>query len=59
VTTVATGCLAQPGLVERRNLDQLNQLDPLHQQLGDAVATLHHDRVAGSRLISATLISPR
>ena len=44
MTSVATGCFGQPGLVERRDLDQLNQLDPLHQQLGDAVATLHHDR---------------
>lgn len=43
MTTVATGCFGQPGLVERRHLDQLHQLDPLHQQLGDPVATVHHD----------------
>lgn len=45
MTTIATGCFGQPGLVERRNLDQLDQLDPLHQQLGDAVAAVHHDRL--------------
>ncbi len=44
MTTVATGCFGQPGLVERRNLDQLDQLDLLDQQLGDAVAAVHHDR---------------
>jgi len=43
VTTVATGCFGQPGLVERRHLDQLDQLDPLHEQLGDAIATVHND----------------
>jgi len=43
VTTLATGCFGQPGLVERRHLDQLDQLDPLHQQLGYAVAAVHHD----------------
>lgn len=45
MTTVATGRLGQPSLVERRHLDQLHQLDPLHQQLGDAVAAMHHDRL--------------
>ena len=44
MATVATGCFGQPGLVERRDLSQLNQLDPLHQQLGDAVTAVHHDR---------------
>jgi len=43
VTAVATGCFGQPGLVERRHLDELDQLDPLHQQLGDAIAPVHHD----------------
>lgn len=43
MATVATGCLGQPGLVERRNLNQLYQFDPLHQQLGDAIAAVHHD----------------
>ena len=59
MTTVATGCLGQPGLVERRDLDQLDQLDPLHQQLRDAVTAMHLDRLTGSRLISEILISPR
>ena len=60
MATVATGCVGQTGLVERRHLDQLGQLDPLHQQLGDPVAAVHDDRrLSGSRLISATLISPR
>jgi Protein of unknown function (DUF3093) len=44
VAAVATGCLGQPGLVERRDLDQLDQLDPLHQQLRDPVTALHVDR---------------
>src|ERR1700742_4226087 len=43
VTTVATGCFGQSGLVEGRDLQQLDQLDPLHQQLGDAVAAMHQD----------------
>lgn len=30
VATVAAGCRGQPGLVERRDLDQLEQLNPLH-----------------------------
>jgi len=46
VTTIATGCFGQPGLVERRHLDQLDQFDPLHQQLGDPVAAVHHDGLA-------------
>jgi len=45
VTTVATGCVGQPGLVERRDLDQVDQFDPLHQQLGNPVAAVHHDRL--------------
>lgn len=45
MTAVATGCFGQPGLVERRHLDQLDQLDPLHQQLGNPVAAVHHDRL--------------
>ena len=44
MATVATGCLGQPGLVERGHLDQLDQLDALHQQLRDAIAPSHHDR---------------
>ncbi len=60
VAAVATGSVGQAGLVERRHLDQFGQFDPLHQQLGDPVAAMHDDRrAAGSRLISATLISPR
>jgi len=43
VTTVATGRFRQPGLVKRRHLNQLHQFDSLHQQLGDAVAAVHHD----------------
>ena len=43
MTTVATGCFGQPGLVERRHLNQLHQFDPLHQQLGDAIAAVHDD----------------
>lgn len=45
MTAIATGCFAQPGLVERRHLDQLHQLDALHQQLRDAVTAVHHDRL--------------
>ncbi len=44
MTAVATGCLGQPGFVERRDLDQLDQLDPLHQQLRDPVTAMHVDR---------------
>lgn len=47
MATFATGCLGQPGFVERRDLNQIDQLDPLHQQLGDAVASMHHDRRGG------------
>lgn len=43
MTTLATGCFGQSGVVERRDLDQLHQLDPLHEQLSDAVAATHHD----------------
>lgn len=45
MTAVAAGGLGQPGLVERRDLDQFHQLDPLHQQLGDPVAAVDHDRL--------------
>lgn len=45
MTAFATGCFGQSGLVEGRHLDQLDQLDPLHQQLGDPVAAVHHDRI--------------
>lgn len=44
MATVAAGCPGQPGLVERRDLDKLDQLHPLHQQLGDAVTAMHNDR---------------
>ncbi len=44
MAAVATGCFSQPRLVERRDLDQLDQLDPLHQQLRDAVTAMHVDR---------------
>ncbi len=43
MTTIATRCLGQPSLVERRDLNQLDQLDPLHKQLGDTVAAMNHD----------------
>ena len=44
MTAVAAGRLGQPGLVEGRDLDQFEQLDPLHQQLGNPVAAVHVDR---------------
>ncbi len=44
MATVATGCFGQPGLVEGRDLNQLDQLDLLDQQLGDAIAAVHDDR---------------
>jgi hypothetical protein len=47
VAAVATGCFGQPSLVEGGDLDQLDQLDLLHQQLCDAVAAMHHDRRGG------------
>ena len=47
VAPVATRSIGQPGLVERRHLDQLNQLDTLYQQLGDTVATMQDDRRRG------------
>src|SRR6202000_1118744 len=37
VAAVATCGLAQSSLVERGHLDQIDQLDALHQQLGDPV----------------------
>ena len=43
MTTIATGRFTQPGRVERRHLNQLHQFDPLHQQLGNAVAAVNHD----------------
>jgi len=45
VAAVATGCLGEPSLVERRHLDQLYQFDPLHQQLGDPITAVHHNRL--------------
>lgn len=33
VAAGATGGIGQPGLVERRHLDQVDQLDTLNQQL--------------------------
>src|SRR5882762_10681084 len=47
VATGTTGCVGQAGLVERRHLDQLGQLDPLHQQLGDPVSAMQDDRLLG------------
>ncbi len=44
MATLATGGVGQPGLVERRHLDQVNQLDALYQQLGDPIAAMHDDR---------------
>ena len=44
MTAVATGCFGQPRLVERRNLNHVDQLDLLNQQLGDTVAAVHDDR---------------
>jgi len=44
VTTVPTGCIGQPGLVERRHLNHVNQLNLLHQQLSNTVAAVHDDR---------------
>src|SRR5262249_59371986 len=44
VATVATGCVGQAGLVERRHLDQRGQLDALHEQLGDPISPMHDDR---------------
>ena len=44
MTAVATGRVGQPGFVEGRDLNQFDQLDPLHQQLGDPVTAIHHDR---------------
>src|SRR3982074_2845567 len=47
VAAVTAGCFGQPSLVEGGDLDQLDQLDLLHQQLCDAVAAMHHDRRGG------------
>ncbi len=44
VATGATGGIGHSGLIERRDLDQVDQLDALHQQLRDSVATVDHDR---------------
>ncbi len=49
MAAIATGGFGQAGLVERRHLDQLGQLDPLHKQLGDPVAAVHDDRLAAGR----------
>lgn len=50
MATVATGCFGQPRIVERRDFDQVDQLDPLHQQLSDAVAAMHHDGLDGVKI---------
>lgn len=42
--TGTTGGWFQPGLIERGHLDQFRKLNPLHQQLGDPVATVDFDR---------------
>ncbi len=42
MTAVATGGVSQAGVVKRRHLDDVDQFHPLHQQLGDAVAAVHH-----------------
>src|SRR6478672_5930532 len=55
VATVATGCVGQAGLVERRHLDQLGQLDPLHKQLGDPVSPVHDDRRLGVQVDQGNL----
>src|SRR6201989_158155 len=55
VATVATGCVGQAGLVERRHLDQLRQLDPLHQQLGDPVSPMNDDRRLGVEVDESNL----
>ena len=44
MAAVATGGIGQPGLVERRHLDHVDQLDSLHQQLGNTVTAMHNDR---------------
>src|SRR5262249_13770637 len=55
VATVATGCVGQAGLVERRHLDQLGQLDPLHKQLRDPVSAMHDDRRPGVKVDQGNL----
>jgi len=47
VAARATRGVSQSGLVERRDLDQLGQFDPLHQQLCDAIAAPYRDRLVG------------
>lgn len=37
--------LGEPDFIEGRHLDQLGQLDALHQQLRDTVAAVHDNRV--------------
>ncbi len=44
MSTGTTGGRFQPGLIERGHLHQFRKLDPLHQQLGDAVAAVDFDR---------------
>src|ERR1700742_3672738 len=55
VATAATGCVGQAGLVERRHLDQLGQLDPLHEQLRDPVSAMHDDRRPGVQVDQGNL----
>ena len=45
MATLATGSIGQPGLVERRHFDHVNQLDTLYQQLGDTVAAMFDEFV--------------
>ena len=44
MAAVATGSICQTGLVERRHLDEVDQLDALHQQLGNPVTAADDDR---------------
>jgi len=44
MAAVATGSICQTGLVERRHLDEVDQLDALHQQLRDPVTAADDDR---------------
>lgn len=47
MAAIATGSVCQPGLVERRHLDQLGKFDPLHQELGNAVTTPYRNWLLG------------
>src|SRR3984885_8833428 len=55
VAAVATGSIGQPGLVERGHLDQVEQLDSLHQQLGNAVTAADDDRHRGVEIYQCDL----